>query len=190
MVESKRRHSSRKQPRAFSPRRSRLLHAIHVSQSDKLLEAGIDREHDALERNKVWTYVERKQGMHDLPSTYVFKVRNGGPKVRIVVLGCRQLYGIDFFETFAPVVKMTTVRIILALVACAKLEREQMDVVTAFLCSDLEEDIFKKVPDGSKNQNGANMVCKLRKSLYGFNQAPRQWYARICQQQKFSSHAA
>ncbi len=101
--------------------------------------------------------------MHVLPSKYVFKVKSGGPKVRIVVFCCRQLYGIDFFETFAPVVEMTTVRTILALVACADLECEQVDVVTAFLYGDLEEDIFMEVPDGFKNQNRANMVCKLQK---------------------------
>ncbi len=140
---------------------------------------GIDRKHDALWRNKVWTYVERKQGMHVLPRKYVFKVKNGGPKVRIVVIGCLQLCGIDFFESFAPVVKMTTVRTILALVACADLECEQMNVVTDFPCGDIGEDILVEVADGFKNQNRANMVCKLQKSLYGLNQAPRKWYAKI-----------
>ncbi len=55
--------------------------------------------------------------MHVLPSKYVFKVKNGGPNIRIVVLGCRQLFVIGYFETFAPVVKWTTVRTILARVA-------------------------------------------------------------------------
>ncbi len=67
-------------------------------------------------------------------------------KVRIVVLGCLQLYSIDLFETFAPVVKMTTVRTILALVAFADLKCEQMGVVTAFLYGNLEEERFMEVP--------------------------------------------
>ncbi len=65
-------------------------------------------------------------------------------------------------SSFAPVVKMTAVRTILALVTCADLEYEANGVVTAFLHGDLEEDIFMEVPDELKNQNLANMVCKLQ----------------------------
>ncbi len=137
---------------------------------------GIYREYDALESNEVWTCVERKSGMHVLLSKYVFKVKNGGPKVRIVVLGFRQLFVIDYFETFAPVVKMTAVRTILAQVACADLECEQMNVVTAFLQVDLKEDIHMEVPDRRKSSDRGNMVCKLQQSLYGLKQFPRRWY--------------
>ena len=55
--------------------------------------------------------------MHVLPSKYVFHIKNGGPKARLVALGCRQLYGIDYLETFAPVVKLTTIRTLFALTA-------------------------------------------------------------------------
>ena len=140
---------------------------------------GIDREHDCLTRNKTWTYVDRQPGMHVLPSKYVFRVKNGGPKARLVVLGCRQLYGTDYTETFAPVVKLSTVRTLLALVASMDLELEQMDVVTAFLNGDLEEDIYMEVPEGFRNSGNLNKVCKLLKALYGLKQAPRQWYAKI-----------
>lgn len=88
--------------------------------------------------------------MHVLSSKYVFKIKNSAPKVRMVSLGCRQLYGIDYIETFAPVVKMATVRTILSLVAHLDLECEQMDVVTDFLNGELEEDIFMEVPEGFK----------------------------------------
>ncbi len=100
---------------------------------------GIEREHDCLMRNKTWTLVRRQQGMHVLPSKYVFRVKNGGPKARLVALGCRQLYGVDYLETFAPVVKFSTIRLLLALAATMDLECEQMDVVTAFLNGDLDE---------------------------------------------------
>ncbi len=59
---------------------------------------GIEREHDCLMRNKTWTLVRRQHGMHVLPSKYVFRVKNGGPKARLVALGCRQLYGVDYLE--------------------------------------------------------------------------------------------
>ncbi len=69
---------------------------------------------------------------------------------------------------------MSTVRTILALVPCADLEFQQIDTVTAFLSGDLEEDIYMEVPDGSKNSDGPNMVCKNQKSLHGLKQASRQ----------------
>lgn len=140
---------------------------------------GIDREHDCLLKNKTWTYIPRKPGMHVLPCKYVFRIKDSGPKARLVALGCLQKSGIDYDETFAPVVKMVTIRIILALVAHLDLECEQMDVVTAFLNGDLDQDIYMEIPDGLKTSNNAHMVCKLQKALYGLKQAPRQWYAKI-----------
>ena len=140
---------------------------------------GIAKEHDCLLRNKTWTLVKREPSMHVLPSKYVFRVKNGGPKARLVAIGCRQLYGVDYLETFAPVVKLTTIRTILALAAAHDLECEQMDVTTAFLNGDLDEDIYMQIPEGLRNAQNEGMVCKLEKSLYGLKQAPRQWYAKI-----------
>lgn len=140
---------------------------------------GIEREHDCLLRNKTWKLVNHEQGMHVLPCKYVFRIKNGAPKARLVALGCLQLYGVDYLETFAPVVKVETIRMLLALAAMLDLECEQMDVVTAFLNGDLEEDIFMEVPQGLKSKANEGKVCKLLKSLYGLKQAPRQWYAKI-----------
>lgn len=140
---------------------------------------GIDREHSCLLRNSTWDLVKREHGMHVLPCKYIFRVKNGGPKVRLVVLGCKQLFGIDYNHTFAPVVKFTTVRMLLALVAAFDYECEQMDVVTAFLNGDLEEEIFMQIPEGLRTKDNQDLVCKLNKALYGLKQAPRQWYAKI-----------
>ena len=140
---------------------------------------GIDREHDCITRNNTWKLVERVPGMHVLPSKYVFRIKNGKPKVRLVAMGCRQIQGIDYNDTYAPVVTMTTIRTILALVASLDLELEQMDVVTAFLNGDLDEDIYMAVPEGFRTAANGNKVCKLQKSLYGLKQAPRQWYAKM-----------
>ncbi len=117
--------------------------------------------------------------MHVFRCKYIFKVKLGGPKARLVVLGCRQLHGIDYNETFAPVFKLSTLRIIFAMVAHYDLECEEMDVVTAFLNGDLSENIFKQIPQGFKCPENQGMVCKLNKSLYGLKQAPRQWFAKI-----------
>lgn len=105
--------------------------------------------------------------MHVLPSKYVFRVKNGKPKVRLVAMGCRQLQGVDSHETYAPVIMMNTIRKILALVASLDLELEQMDVVTAFLNGDLDKGIYMDIPEGFRTQANEDKVCKLRKSLYG-----------------------
>ena len=117
--------------------------------------------------------------MHVLPCNYVIRVKNGGPKCRVVVLGCLQLYSVDYLETFAPVLKPATIRMILALVAMLDLECEQMDVVTAFLNGDLNVDIYMEISQGLKSSKNHGMVCKLMKPLYGLKQAPRQWYSKI-----------
>ena len=140
---------------------------------------GIDKEHDCLLRNKTWKLVKRTQSMHVLPSKYVFRVKNRGPKARVVALGCNQLFGIDYLETFAPVVKLTTLRVLFALIAIFDLECDQMDVVTAFLNGDLDQEIYMMIPEGLRTPENEDMVCKLQKSLYGLKQSPRQWYAKI-----------
>jgi len=150
-----------------------------ISEEYSFWKSGIDREHDCLMRNKTWTLVKKYDGIHVLPCKYIFRVKNGAPKVRLVVLGCKQLYGIDYNQTFAPVVKFTTIRLLLALVAAFDLECEQMDVVTAFLNGDLEEDIYMQIPEGLRTAENQELVCKLNKALYGLKQAPRQWYAKI-----------
>lgn len=140
---------------------------------------GIDREHDCLLRNNTWTVIDRKPGMHVLPCKYVFRVKDGNPKARMVILGCKQIFGLDYYHTFAPVVKFTTIRTLLAIVATEDWECEQMDVVTAFLNGDLDEDIYMHIPEGLKTSENESKVCKLNKALYGLKQAPRQWYAKI-----------
>jgi len=140
---------------------------------------GIDREHDCLLRNNTWTIVNRVPGMHVLPCKYVFRVKDGKPKARMVILGCQQIFGLDYYHTFAPVVKFTTIRTLLATVAVYDWECEQMDVVTAFLNGDLDEDIYMQIPEGLRTPDNEGKVCKLNKALYGLKQAPRQWYAKI-----------
>ncbi|RVW85369.1 Retrovirus-related Pol polyprotein from transposon TNT 1-94 [Vitis vinifera] len=87
--------------------------------------------------------------------------------------------GIDYTEIFSPVVKMSTIRLVLGMVAVENLHLEQLDVKTAFLHGDLEEDLYMIQPEGFIVQGQENLVCKLRKSLYGLKQAPRQWYKKF-----------
>ena len=140
---------------------------------------GIEKEHNALLENKAFVLVERQQGMNVIPCRYVFRVKGDQPKVRLVAKGFRQVHGVDYFETYAPVVSLAAVRCFLALVAHFDLECDQMDVVTAFLNGELDEDIYMEVPAGFKDPNRPHLVCKLQKALYGLKQAPKQWYAKI-----------
>jgi ATP-binding cassette subfamily B (MDR/TAP) protein 1 len=95
------------------------------------------------------------------------------------VKGFRQRKGVDFNEIFSPVVRMTSIRTVLSLVATLDLEVEQMDVKTTFLHGNLEEEIYMKQPDGFLVEGKEDYVCRLRKSLYGLKQAPRQWYKKF-----------
>ena len=88
-------------------------------------------------------------------------------------------YGIDFEEIFLPMVKMTTLRMLLGLVATENLELVQMDVKTAFLHGDLDKDIYMQQPKGFTQIGQEHLVCILKKSLYGLKQAPRQWYQKF-----------
>ncbi len=99
----------------------------------------------------------------------------------MVAKGYAQKEGIDYNEVFSPVVKHSSIRILLALVAQYDLELVQLDVKTAFLHGDLEEEIYMTQPNGFKVADKENWVCKLTKSLYGLKQSPRQWYKRFDQ---------
>ena len=87
--------------------------------------------------------------------------------------------GIDFDEIFSPVVKMTSIRTVLGLAASLDLELEQLDVKTAFLHGDLHEEIYMEQPEGFEEKGRENLVCKLKKSIYGLKKAPRQWYRKF-----------
>ena len=91
----------------------------------------------------------------------------------------RQEYGVDFEKVFSPVVKMTTLRFLLGVVADENLELHQLDVKTAFLHSDLEEQIYIEQLQGFVSLGHEHLFCRLRKSLYGLKQAPRQWYQKF-----------
>lgn len=142
---------------------------------------GFEREMDALQRNETWELVPRKNNMNVLSGRWVFKIKNGLAKLRWVAKGFLQVHGVDYGETYAPVVKLTSVRVLLSFVAAQDLELHQMDVVTAFLHGDVEEDIYVEQPHGYEDPCYPEYVCKLKKALYGLKQSPRMWHAKIDQ---------
>ena len=96
---------------------------------------------------------------------------------RLVEKGFSQVQGVDYHETFAPVAKMDSIRLVLAISASKHWEVHHMDVKSAFLHGDLHEEIYMKQPEGYITD--PSLVCKLKKSLYGLKQAPREWYSKM-----------
>ena len=146
-------------------------------------ELAMQEEIKSLYANDTWDLVSLPQGRKALPNKWVYKVKEieGKPKykARLVAKGYAQKEGIDFQEVFSPVVKMTTLRVLFALTAMLNLELYQMDVKTAFLHGDIDEEIYMKQPEGFVVSNKEHLVCKLKRSLYGLKQAPRQWYKKF-----------
>lgn len=100
-------------------------------------------------------------------------------KARLVVKGYSQQYGVDYNETFAPVARLDTIRVLIALATRKKWKIHQLDVKSAFLNKYLEEEIYMDQPQGFEIEGQEDKVLKLKKALYGLKQAPRTWYRRI-----------
>ena len=149
--------------------------AIEVSDSDKWKHA-MKEEIDALIKNKTWDLVELPKNRRVVGCKWIYKLKKGADnvitkyKARLVAKGFSQEAGIDFHEIFSPVVKIVSIRMVLALVALHNLELEQLDVKTAFLHGDLDEEIYMEQPEGFVQDRNKRFVCKLKKSLYGLKQ--------------------
>ena len=160
------------------------IDAIKDSNSEKWLQAMME-EVNSLIKNKTWTVVDRTNDMNVVGSKWVFKIKRGVEgkiaryKARLVAKGYTQVYGIDYRETFAPVLKYKSLRIILALSTSTHINIEQMDVKTAFLNATVSEDIYVEVPEGMRLMIGEGKVLKLQRALYGIKQAPREWNENI-----------
>ena len=95
-------------------------------------------------------------------------------KARLVVRGYKKTEGLDYFDTYSPMTRMNSIRMVFAIAAMRNLEVHQMDVKIAFLNRDLDEEIFMEQPEGFFAPRQEKKVCKLVKSLYVLNQAPKQ----------------
>ncbi len=151
---------------------------------DKWLKA-MDDELQALWKNKTWSLVDLPSGCKAIPCKWVYAVKrnvNGEIeryKARLVAKGCNQRFGIDFHETFSPVVRYSTIRILLALAVREKMFLHQIDVSTAYLNSSLQDEIFMQQPPNFVNDKSPNKVLRLHKALYGLKQSGKEWNSRL-----------
>ncbi|KAM0053531.1 putative RNA-directed DNA polymerase [Helianthus debilis subsp. tardiflorus] len=144
-------------------------------------------ELDALHRNGTWTLVPPAPHTNVVDCKWVYRLKtdqNGKIsryKARLVAKGFHQQHGVDYHETFSPVIKPATIRTILSLAVTNKwsLRQRQLDVQNAFLHGDLQETVYMRQPPGFVDQTRPDHVCLLHKSLYGLKQAPRAWFTKL-----------
>jgi hypothetical protein len=157
----------------------------HISAMKHALwrQAMVDEFH-ALLKNKTWHLVPPRLGLNVIDCKWVFKLKQKADgsidryKVRLVAKGFKQQYGIDYEETFSPVVKPTTIRLLLSLAVSRDWAIRQIDIQNAFLHGFLDE-VYMKQPPGFTDSSHPDYICKLDKSLYGLKQAPRVWFSRL-----------
>ncbi|RVW18846.1 Retrovirus-related Pol polyprotein from transposon RE1 [Vitis vinifera] len=146
----------------------------------------IFEEMRALEKNHTWEVMGLPKGKTTVGCKWVFTVKynsNGSLeryKARLVAKGFTQNYGIDYLETFAPVAKLNTMRVLLSIAANLDWPLQQLDVNNAFLNGNLEEEVYMDPPPGFDEHFGSK-VCKIKKSLYGLKKSPRAWFERFTQ---------
>lgn len=145
----------------------------------------MEAEIQAINDNNTWELVDVPTGVKVIGVKWVYKTKFSEKgevdkfKARLVAKGFHQTHGVDFHEVFAPVARWDTIRLIFGLAAQEGWVVHQLDVKSAFLHGELNEDVYVEQPRGFEAADESHKVYKLRKALYGLRQAPRAWYSRI-----------
>jgi transposase InsO family protein len=146
-------------------------------------EQAMNEEKNSLDAHDCFEYVDRPKGKKVIPVHWIYSIKvdeHGNViryKARLVAQGCRQVQGIDVDEVFAPTSSFGARRVLLSKAAHEDMEIHQVDIKTAFLNGELEEEVYVSQPPGF--HNGGAQVCRLNKALYGLKQAPRAWYQKL-----------
>lgn len=158
--------------------------AEEAKQVKEWREAMIE-EMASIEHNKTWSLVELPAGQRAIGLKWVFKIKKDEHgnitkhKARLVAKGYVQRQGIDYEEVFAPVARIESVRVLLAVAAHRSWSVHHMDVKSAFLNGDLAEEVYVQQPPGFVAAGHERKVLKLHKALYGLKQAPRAWNSKL-----------
>ncbi|KAI0505062.1 hypothetical protein KFK09_016019 [Dendrobium nobile] len=149
--------------------------------------AAMSDEFHALQRQGTWSLVPAPSTNSILGCKWTYRLKRDATgsitqhKARLVAQGFNQQQGLDYHETFSPVAKLPTIRILLTIATQRHWSLLQLDVTNAFLHGDLEEDVYMSQPQGFVDSQFPTHVCKLHKSIYGLKQSPRQWYNKLTQ---------
>jgi len=141
-------------------------------------------EISALESNQTWENVLLPKNKTVVGCKWVSKIKYNVDgtveryNARLVVKGYTQTEGIDYLETFFPVAKITTIRLLLSLASIYNWELKQLDINNVFLHGELKEDVYMVVPSGLTSIQ-PEQVCKLKKALYDLKQGSREWFAKF-----------
>ena len=155
-----------------------------AAQEEEWIDA-MNEEIKMIEKNRTWELVDKPRDKEIIGLKWVYKIKYDEDgsiqkyKARLVAKGYSQQPEVDFNETYAPVVRMETIRSVLALAAQLKLQVFQLDVKFSFLNGELKEEVYIKQPQGYVIEGKEEKVYRLRKALYGLKQAPRAWNSNI-----------
>ena len=158
--------------------------AVSCPQSELWLDV-MRGEIQSMRHNGVWELVELPEGHRPIGCKWVYKTKRDPKgniekfKARLVAKGFTQRKGVDYESTFSPISSKDSFRVIMALVAYFDMELHRMDVKTAFLNGDLNEEVYMMQPEGFVANDSGTLVCRLKKSIYGLKQASRQWYLKF-----------
>jgi hypothetical protein len=150
--------------------------------TDSRWRTAMATEFDALMANGTWTLCPRPLHNNVIRNKWVYKIKQHADgfiecfKARLVAKGFDQKCGLDYTETFSPVIKTATIRIVLALAVQFNWEIRQLDVSNAFLHGTLLEEVFMEQPQGFHDKDQPDSVCRLHKAIYGLKQALRAWF--------------
>lgn len=163
----------------------RNLREVKMSQNSGAWQAAMKSELKSHFENGTWELVPLPVGRKAVGSRWVFKLKKDAAgnvirhKARLVAQGYSQQYGIDFDEVFAPVTNQTTFRALLAIASREGIALKHLDVKTAYLHGELEEEVYMRQPPGFEEPGREHLVCRLRKSIYGLKQSARCWNRKL-----------
>ena len=166
---------------------SRYKQGIPLNRKEAMSSPNADKwraaekaEYESLMANKTWILVPRPKDRKVLHCMWVYDEKHDGTaKGRLVIKGYEQVWGLDYHETYSPVARFESIRFLFAHAALEDWEIEAMDVKTAFLNGDLDEEIYMEQPEGWVVPGKEDYVCLLKKAIYGLKQASRQWNIKI-----------